>query len=66
MWSYMVLVSEFYLRHVPFLDCYDGGVMTTITGSLGPLPDQWKRLYIFSNDRDSWYDQLQPPTPTRA
>ena len=66
MWSYMVLFSEFYLRYVPFLDCYDGGVMITITGSLGPVPEQWKGLYIFSNGCDAWYDQSQIPDPKQS
>ncbi|PYI03273.1 kinase-like protein [Aspergillus sclerotiicarbonarius CBS 121057] len=61
MWSYMVLFSKLYLRFEPFLDCYYGGVIHVITRCLGPLPEQWKGLYIYSNGRDSWYDQSQKP-----
>ncbi|KAE8377014.1 hypothetical protein BDV26DRAFT_305166 [Aspergillus bertholletiae] len=36
-----------------------GGVLTTITGVLGPLPEPRKGSYIFADGCDSWYDHNQ-------
>ncbi|OJZ86544.1 hypothetical protein ASPFODRAFT_32782 [Aspergillus luchuensis CBS 106.47] len=61
MWSYMVNFVELYQGGRPFHDGYIGGVLTTITARLGPLPEQWKGSYIYDDCLDSWYDQNRTP-----
>ncbi|KAL3262397.1 hypothetical protein ABHI18_002792 [Aspergillus niger] len=63
MWSYMILFSELYLGIPPFSTLYPGGILSAITKNLGPLPEEWKGLYVFSGGLDSWYDQSQGPDP---
>ncbi|GKZ35441.1 hypothetical protein AbraIFM66950_006071 [Aspergillus brasiliensis] len=63
MWSYMILFSELYLGLPPFSTLYPGGILSAITRNLGPLPEEWKSLYVFSGGLDSWYDQSQGPEP---
>ncbi|PYH72131.1 protein kinase family protein [Aspergillus vadensis CBS 113365] len=49
MWSYMVNFVELYQGGRPFHDGYIGGVLTTITARLGPLPEQRKGSYIYDD-----------------
>lgn len=59
MWSYMINFAELYQGQPPFNPWYRGGVLTTITGFLGPLPEQWKGSYVFADGLDSWYNHNQ-------
>ncbi|OGM40445.1 kinase domain-containing protein [Aspergillus bombycis] len=65
MWSYMVNFAGLYQGQPPFNPWYrgggGGGALTTITGFLGPLPEQWKGSYIFADGLDSWFDHNQTP-----
>ncbi|CAP94055.1 hypothetical protein E8E15_002763 [Penicillium rubens] len=61
MWSYMVIFAVLYLGFSPFHSAFKGGIITSITESLGPLPKEWKGLY--DGALDSWYDQDQTPDP---
>ncbi|KAL4734485.1 kinase-like protein [Aspergillus similis] len=66
MWSYMINFSELYLRQPPFNPWYRGGVLTSIVNFLGPLPEEWKGRYIYSDGHDSWYDRSQLPAPKNS
>ncbi|GLA68273.1 hypothetical protein AtubIFM55763_003342 [Aspergillus tubingensis] len=66
MWSYMVNFVELYQGGRPFHDGYIGGVLTTITARLGPLPEQWKGSYIYDDCLDSWYDQNRTPDTNKT
>lgn len=61
MWSYMVIFSVLYLECAPFTPIFTGGIISGIALSLGPLPEQWKGLYVWTGSHDSWYDQHQTP-----
>ena len=63
MWSYMVIFGVLYLGCAPFTPIFRGGIISGITLSLGPLPEQWKGLYVWSGSHDSWYDQHKTPHP---
>ncbi|RJE23168.1 STYKc [Aspergillus sclerotialis] len=64
MWSYMVIFAELYLGFPPFPTQFDGGIVTGIVRTLGPLPEQWKGQYVNPNGAlDSWYDQYNKPDP---
>ncbi|KAL4816109.1 kinase-like protein [Aspergillus spinulosporus] len=66
MWSYMINISELYLEQPPFNPWYRGGVLTSIVNFLGPLPEDWKGRYVYSDGHDSWYDQSQTPAPKKS
>ncbi|GAB1192228.1 hypothetical protein APSETT444_001417 [Aspergillus pseudonomiae] len=66
MWSYMINFAALYQGQPPFNPWYRGGVLTTITGFLGPLPEQWKDSYVFADGLDSWYDRNQTPDTKRT
>ncbi|KAJ5555690.1 hypothetical protein N7461_004160, partial [Penicillium sp. DV-2018c] len=61
MWSYMTIFSMLYLAFSPFRTFLGGGVVSGMVESLGPLPEQWKGLYIYPGGLDSWYDQSRSP-----
>ncbi|KAB8249066.1 kinase-like domain-containing protein [Aspergillus flavus] len=67
MWSYMVIFGVLYLNgYSPFSTVAHGGVISDIVRSLGPLPEQWKGLYVYpGGGLDSWYDQSKTPEPNR-
>jgi hypothetical protein len=58
----MVVFSLLYLVHAPFA-VYEGGMITGIVKSLGPLPEELKGIDVSSKTFDSWYDQDQTPNP---
>lgn len=66
MWSYMILFAELYLGYPPFPELGNGGVITGMVQSLGPLPADWKGSYIMHelDCLDSWYDQDEKVNPT--
>lgn len=61
MWSYMVIFSVLCIRFPPFPTCFQGGLIGSMVDTLGPLPKEWKDLYIWHPGSDSWYDQEQMP-----
>lgn len=57
MWSYMCIFAELYIGFVPFTTWRDGGVITSMVETLGPLPEQWKGSYVDAQEsRNVWYD----------
>jgi serine/threonine protein kinase len=66
MWAYMVIFSELYLGFLPFATFFEGGIITDYLKCFGPLPEEWKGLYIHPNGIDSWYDQRVQPDPKRS
>lgn len=63
-WSYMVVFSVLYLTFGPFSTFHEGGPVTGLVESLGPLPEEWEGLYIYQGSGlDSWYDQSRNPNP---
>lgn len=57
-WSYMCIFAELYLCFVPFSTWLEGGIVTSMVELLGPLPEEWKGLYLNSQDvSEWWYDQ---------
>lgn len=62
MWSYMAIFSMLYLTFPPFPTFLDGGVVSGMVESLGPLPEQWKGRYTHPGGLDSWYDQSKSPS----
>ena len=65
MWSYMIIFAVLYLEYAPFPTVLEGGIISGIITRLGPLPEQWKGLYVYPGGLDSWYDQHQTPDPKR-
>lgn len=63
MWAYMVIFSELYIGFPPFTPCFQGGIISDYVRYFGPLPEEWKGLYIYANGLDSWYDQNVQPDP---
>ena len=65
MWSYMIIFAVLYHEYASFPTVIKGGIIISgITTRLGPLPVQWKCLYIYSEEGlDSCYDQHQTPDP---
>ncbi|KAJ5384135.1 protein kinase domain protein [Penicillium concentricum] len=63
MWSYMVVFSVLYLRFPPLPSWIPGGIIAGCVARLGPLPLDWKGLYIRPGVDDFWYDQSQTPNP---
>ncbi|KAJ5901253.1 hypothetical protein N7504_007246 [Penicillium tannophilum] len=65
MWSYMVVFSVLYLGIPPFYNAFGDGVMGDIVRQLGPLPEEWRGLFLDFEDGEgfpeSWYDQSQKP-----
>lgn len=65
MWSYMVVFSVLYLGIPPFYNAFKDGVMGDIVRQLGPLPKEWRGLFLDFEDGEgfpeSWYDQSQKP-----
>lgn len=60
-WSYIIVFSVLYLGFAPFPSV--GFIMESIVDCLGPLPEQWKGLYVYHRSNDSWYDQSRVPIP---
>lgn len=63
MWSYMAVFTMLYLTFPPFHTWIKGGIVSSMVRCLGPLPEQWKGLYVYDDGLDSWYDQSQSPDP---
>lgn len=58
MWSYTCLFAEMYMGYLPFTTWRNGGVITSMVETLGPLPEQWKGSCIDSEvSLDKWYDK---------
>jgi hypothetical protein len=52
--SYIAILFLLYLRIRPFPTFLEGGVVSGMVECLGPLPKQWKGLYIHFCGLDSW------------
>ncbi|EEH06406.1 protein kinase [Histoplasma capsulatum G186AR] len=64
MWSYMCVFSVLYLGFVPFNTLSRGGIVSSMVLTLGPLPQEWKGLYVDpESSLDMWYDQNRKPAP---
>ncbi|OQD61974.1 hypothetical protein PENPOL_c014G08236 [Penicillium polonicum] len=46
MWSYMIIFAVLYLGFSPFHSAFKGGIISSITQSIGPLPKEWKGLMM--------------------
>jgi serine/threonine protein kinase len=62
MWSYMCLLTEFYIGHTPWLNIGCASLMTRMADILGPLPKQWEGHYNVGRIDHSWYDRNRTPS----
>lgn len=60
---YMVIFAELYIGFLPFWSYPEGGIIVDYLKCFGPLPEEWKGLYIYSDGLDSWYDQSAEADP---
>ncbi|DAA75434.1 TPA_exp: Uncharacterized protein A8136_1831 [Trichophyton benhamiae CBS 112371] len=65
MWSYMCVLSEFYLGFPIIRNTFGGDIIPSMVESLGPLPAEWKGS-LFWEYKDHWYDQDTKPSPQGA
>lgn len=63
MWSHMAVFAVLYLGQSPFHAFFEGGIMTCIVKCFGPLPEQWRGLYVHPKGLNSLYDQSGTPDP---
>lgn len=63
MWSYMLIFTVLCFDVTPFTSWQEGGRISGMVRSLGPLPEDWKGHYIPSGELDFWYDQHTTPDP---
>lgn len=62
MWSYMCIFAQLYIGLTPFPTWGKGGVIASMVGTLGPLPEQWKGSYLWVEEsQDMWYNLNTKP-----
>lgn len=63
MWAYMLIFAELYNGLLPLWTYSEGGIIADYLKCFGPLPEEWKGLYIHPGGLDSRYDQNAEPDP---